>query len=70
MVRQALAGAVSVEPLHLFRYVDERLSGYNNRKELDDAGRLSLVVSRIIGKRLTYDQLTGKVGEKPAPLAC
>ncbi|HJZ11991.1 MAG TPA: IS1595 family transposase, partial [Acidobacteriota bacterium] len=54
---------VSVEPFHLFRYLDEQMFRYNNRKELDDAGRFNLAVSQIVGKRLTFAQLTGKVGE-------
>jgi transposase-like protein len=51
---------VSVEPFHLFRYLDEQTFRYNSRKDLDDAGRFSLAVSQIVGKRLTYDQVTGK----------
>ena len=51
---------VSVEPFHLFRYLDEQAFRYNNRKQLDDAGRFNLVVSQIVGKRLTYADLTGK----------
>src|SRR6266704_7028706 len=51
---------VSVEPFHLFRYLDEQAFRYNNRKDLDDAGRFSLAVSQIVGKRLTYAEVTGK----------
>jgi len=51
---------VSVEPFHLFRYLDEQTFRYNNRKDLDDAGRFSLAVSQIVGKRLTYKELIGK----------
>ena len=36
---------------------------YNNRKDMNDADRFSLAVSQIIGKRLTYAEVTGKVGE-------
>jgi transposase-like protein len=50
---------VSVEPFHLFRYLDEQSFRFNNRKE-DDAYRFDLAVSQIVGKRLTYSQLTGK----------
>jgi hypothetical protein len=39
---------VSVEPFHLFRYLDERALRYNNRKDLGDAGRFSLAVSQIV----------------------
>lgn len=51
---------VSVEPFHLFRYLDEQAFRYNNRKELDDAGRFDLAVRQMVGKRLTWDRLTGK----------
>ena len=55
---------VSVEPFHLFRYLDEQMFRFNNRKELDDdAGRFDLFVSQLVGKRLTFAELTGKVGE-------
>jgi hypothetical protein len=40
---------------------------YNNRATKDnpltDADRFTLAVSQIQGKRLTYAELTGKVGE-------
>jgi transposase-like protein len=52
---------VSVEPFHLFRYLDEQSFRYNNRKDLNDAGRFDLAVSQIVGKRLTYAEVTGKV---------
>ena len=50
---------VSVERLHLFRYLDEQTFRFNNRK-LTDGERFSIAVSGIVGKRLTFDQLTGK----------
>ena len=53
---------VSVEPFHLFRYLDEQAYRYNNRK-LTDGERFSNAVKGIVGKRLTFDELTGKVGE-------
>lgn len=57
----------SVEPFHLDRYVAEQVFRYNNRatkdNPLNDADRFLLAVSRISGKRLTYKELTGKVGE-------
>jgi transposase-like protein len=56
---------VSVEPYHLFRYVDEQAFRFNNRIDMTDADRFDLAMSQIAGKRLTYSQLigTGKVGE-------
>jgi len=44
----------------LFRYLDEQMFRFNNRKELDDAGRFDLAVRQIVGKRITFAQLTGK----------
>lgn len=50
---------VSVEPFHLFRYLDEQAFRYNER-ELTDAQRFSLVCGRIAGRRLTWNKLTGR----------
>jgi hypothetical protein len=44
----------------LDKYVDEQVFRYNNRKGLNDGGRLGVVVEQTFGKRLTYKQLTGK----------
>ncbi len=61
LLKRGLKGTyVSVEPFHLFRYLDEQIFRYNNRKELGDAGRFSLAISKIVGKRLTFAALTGK----------
>src|SRR5439155_16475234 len=51
---------VSVEPFHLFRYLDEQSFRYNNGKDLDDAGRFDLVLSQVVGKRLTFADVTGR----------
>jgi hypothetical protein len=50
---------VSVEPFHLFRYIDEQAYRFNNR-HMTDAERFDIAVKGIVGKRLTFDQLTGK----------
>jgi transposase-like protein len=64
LLKRGISGTyVSVEPFHLFRYLDEQMFRYNNRKGLDDSGRFNLAVAQIVGKRLTFAQLTGKVGE-------
>jgi len=63
LLKRGISGTyVSVEPFHLFRYLDEQMFRFNNRKELDDKGRFDLAVSQIIGKRLTFAELTGKEG--------
>ena len=60
LLKRGISGTyVSVEPYHLFRYLDEQAWRFNNRK-LTDGERFSIAVSGIVGKRLTYDQLTGK----------
>ena len=50
---------VSVEPYHLFRYVDEQAFRFNNRK-MTDAERFAGVMKQIVGRRLTYNELIGK----------
>lgn len=63
LLKRGLHGTyVSVEPFHLFRYIDEQAFRYNNRKGKDDADRFKLAVSQIVGKRLTYKALIGKDG--------
>jgi transposase-like protein len=63
LLKRGLHGTyVSVEPFHLFRYIDEQAFRFNNRK-MTDAERFDTGVREIVGKRLTYAELTGKVGE-------
>jgi transposase-like protein len=60
LLKRSIGGTyVSVEPFHLFRYVDEQAFRYNNRKPMSDADRFSYLVRKIVGKRLTYAQLIG-----------
>jgi transposase-like protein len=58
---------VSVEPFHLFRYLDEQMFRYNYRATekhpRNDSDRFSAVLSQVAGKRLTYAEVTGKVGQ-------
>ncbi len=66
LVKRQLHGTyISMEPFHLFRYLDEQAFRYNNRKDMDDGDRFSLAISQIVGKRLTYAEVTGKVGATP-----
>ena len=66
LLKRGLGGTyVSVEPFHLFRYVDEQAFRFNNRKDamgrkISDAERFAEAMSRVAGHRLTYAQLTGK----------
>lgn len=52
---------ISVEPFHLFRYLDEQCYRFNHRT-LNDGERFSLAVAGIVGKRVTFDELTGHAG--------
>jgi transposase-like protein len=70
LLKRSLGGTyIAVEPFHLFRYVDEQAFRFNNRMNIDgekksDYQRFKSLVSQIVGKRLTYLELTG--GERPA----
>jgi transposase-like protein len=65
LLKRGISGTyVSVEPFHLFRYLDEQTFRYNNRKEMNDADRFNLALSQIAGKRLTFAELTGKLREE------
>ena len=71
LLKRGLKGTyVAVEPFHLFRYLDEQTWRYNNRatKEADvnDGDRFRTALSQIVGKRLTFKEVTGKVGERAA----
>jgi len=72
LLKRGLNGTyVAVEPFHLSRYLDEQMFRYNNRKDgngrkLTDAERFTLALSQIAGKRLTFAEVTGKVGESEA----
>jgi transposase-like protein len=71
LLKRGLNGTyVNVEPFHLFRYLDEQTFRYNNRKndlgnKVSDAERFKMALSQIAGKRLTFKEVTGKVGETP-----
>jgi transposase-like protein len=49
---------VHVAPFHLFRYLDEESMRFNERAR-NDAERFLDVLSRIVGRRLTYKKLIG-----------
>jgi transposase-like protein len=65
LLKRGISGTyVSVEPFHLFRYLDEQSFRYNNRatseNPMNDGDRFDRVVRQIVGKRLTWNHLTGK----------
>ncbi len=60
LLKRGIKGTyVSVEPFHLFRYLDEQTFRFNTRKG-KDADRFMEAVGSIAGKRLTFDELIGK----------
>lgn len=66
LLKRTISGTyVSVEPFHLFRYLDEQAYRFNNRR-LTAAERFDMAVRGIVGKRLTFAEVTGKVGENQA----
>src|ERR1019366_5321082 len=70
LLKRGIAGTyVSVEPFHLFRYLDEQVFRYNNRatKEcpISDLDRFDRAFSQITDKRLTYAEVNGKDGATP-----
>ena len=67
LLKRGLSGTyVAVEPFHLFRYLDEQVFRYCNRsipaRKMTDSDRFDLLVRKVTGKRLTFAELTGKVG--------
>jgi hypothetical protein len=68
LLKRGLSGTyVSVEPFHLFRYVDEQAFRYNNRGPMNDGDRFTYIMRKIVGKRLTWNELIGKTGEETRP---
>jgi hypothetical protein len=65
LLKRGLHGTyISVEPFHLFRYVDEQAFRFNNRK-MTDSERFTETMKQIVGRRLTYEELTGKIETDP-----
>lgn len=65
LLKRGLHGTyISVEPFHLFRYLDEQVFRFNSRM-LSDGGRFLVLMRSIAGKRLTYEQLISS-GTTPA----
>jgi len=60
LLKRGLKGTyVSVEPFHLFRYLDEQSFRFNTRKD-NDQGRFMSALSAIHGKRVEYKELIGQ----------
>jgi transposase-like protein len=58
LLKRAIRGTyVSIEPFHLFRYLDEQSFRYNER-HAKDAERFQKVLNSVAGKRLPWSVLT------------
>ncbi len=57
---------ISVEPVHLDRYVEEQVFRFNLRHKHTDADRFKAVLKDIVGRRLTYAELTGRTASVPS----
>ena len=61
LLKRCLKGTyVAVSPWQLFRYLDEETFRYNKRKG-NDGDRFSEVMRSVVGKRLQYAELTGRL---------
>jgi transposase-like protein len=66
LLKRSIKGTyVSVEPFHLFRYLDEQSIRFNHRKETDGE-RFVAIAGTAFGRRLTYKKLIGEADELPA----
>jgi transposase-like protein len=60
LLKRGLKGTyISVEPFHLFRYVDEQAFRFNSRK-VSDGTRFAEALGNVTGRRLMYKHLIGK----------
>ena len=61
LLKRTIKGTyVSVEPFHLFRYLDEQAFRYNTRQEMTESERFEEAMKQAIGRRVTWKSLTGK----------
>jgi hypothetical protein len=63
LLKRCIKGTyVSVEPFHLFRYLDEEVFRFNNRQD-NDGTRFLKAIGEVSRRRMTHRQLTG--GDEP-----
>jgi transposase-like protein len=72
LLRRALGGTyVSVEPIHLQKYIHEEVYRFNLRsrknEKITNADRFALALSNVGGQSLTWKELTGKEGGSTEP---
>lgn len=65
LLKRGIKGTyVSVEPFHLFRYLDEQAFRYNKREDMTESERFEQAMKQVAGRRVTWKSLTGK---EPTP---
>jgi transposase-like protein len=65
-LKRTLTGTyIAVEPFHLDSYLAEQCFRFNNRKDMNDGDRFTKALGHVSGKRLTWDELTGKEAKIP-----
>ena len=72
LTKRGISGTyVSVEPFHLFRYLDEQVFRFENRatkdNPLNDFDRFKMAATQFVGKRLTWNEVTGKIDSATRP---
>jgi transposase-like protein len=69
LLKRGLRGTyIAVDAFHLHRYVDEQVFRYNERRDAaGDSGRFVKALRSIVGKRLTYRNLTSDPGLATTP---
>ena len=61
LLKRSIGGTyVSVDAAHLNSYVAEQVFRFNHREDCNDAGRFIQIMSQIVGKKLTYKELTSR----------
>ncbi len=62
LLKRSIKGTyISIEPFHLFRYLDEQAFRFNTRHELDSE-RANRLVGSVTGRRLTYKRTGRRFG--------
>jgi transposase-like protein len=69
LLKRTLKGTyVAVEPFHMERYLDEQIFRFNNRgtkdNPINDADRFVAALAQVSGRRVTFRELTGKLGSQ------
>jgi hypothetical protein len=60
LLKRSIRGTyVSVEPFHLFRYLDEQAFRFNERTATD-AERFTKTLRQVVGKRVMFKDLIGE----------